>query len=214
MSPNPKRPLAHFFIRLLRSSVQGQPMSASEAAKLTPPNSSYQGHIQASRSLLGRMSLIKRIGCARHFHRSRVTVDLCFRWLQHKTNRQGRERSAFALSNTLTIFCLNASKQGEKEEGVSNERAVRGRDSLRWRRFQHFRYFERRRQKQHLRLPACELARLFAACPMVNKGSTAKTEYSQILLCFALHLHVEPRSVGHQNDTHACVARWLLTGLG
>ena len=50
-------------------------------------------------------------------------MDLCFRWLQHKTNRQGNEGSAFALSNTLTIFCLNASKQGEKGEGVSNDRA-------------------------------------------------------------------------------------------
>ena len=55
--------------RLLTSSfvffgVQGQPMSAPEAEKQTTPNSSYRGHIQASWSLLSRMSLIKRIGCA------------------------------------------------------------------------------------------------------------------------------------------------------
>ena len=69
------------------------------------------------------MSLIKRIGCA-------TSTGLELPWICvfdgcniKPTVRGGREGSAFALSNTLTIFCLNASKQGEKGEGVSNERA-------------------------------------------------------------------------------------------
>ena len=67
-----------------------------------------------------------------HFHRSRVTVDLCFRWLQHKTNRcRGREGGAFALSNTDN-FLSNRIKTGRKREASEGGRVSKQRTDERW----------------------------------------------------------------------------------